>query len=151
MAIFIVYKQLLSSNYQYLVLFFIRVHFPFLIKVRLLKEVLAQRAHLNVREEVMDSTSITLMLNIIVHNIQTTLAEGLIDSMKGLFLKGTSLYAFMCIPLELPFLASLFLYVRNSKLIGIEHSSEMKCFAFIFKWMLFIVLRKLYPFPTATQ
>ena len=32
----------------------------------------------------------------------------------------------MCIPLELPYLASLFLYVRNSKLTTIEYSSDME-------------------------
>ena len=52
-------------------------------------------------------------------------------------------------PLELPFLASLFLYVRNNKLAAIEYSSDMQGFAFILKWMLFIVLRQLYPIPTS--
>ena len=99
----------------------------------------------------MDSTSVTLMLNIIIHHLDTTLPQGLITSMKGIFLKGTGLYAYMCMPLELPFLASLFLYVRNNKLTAIEYSYDMEGFAFIFKWMLFIVLRKLYPFPTSTQ
>ena len=96
----------------------------------------------------MDSSNITLMLNVIVHHLHNVLPQGLIALVKGIFLKATGLYAFMCISLELPFMASLFLYVRNSKLTAIEYSYDMEGFAFIFKWMVFIVLRQLYPFPT---
>ena len=90
--------------------------------------------------DVVDSSNVSLMLEIIIHHLHTTLPQGLIASMKGIFLKGTGLYAFMCIPLELPFLASLFLYVRNNKLVAIEYSSNMEGFAFVLKWMLFIVV-----------
>ena len=91
------------------------------------------------------------MLDAIVHHLETTLPQGLITLMKGIFLKGTGFYAFMCIPLELPFLYYLFLYVRNNNLTSIEYTSKMECFAFIFKLMLFIVLRQLYPFPKSAQ
>ena len=89
------------------------------------------RAHLNVWEEAVDSTNITLMLNIILHHLETTLPQGLITSMKGILLKGTGSCPFMCIPLELPFMASLFLYVRNNKLTSIKYSSNIEGFAFI--------------------
>ena len=84
------------------------------------------------------------MLDVIIHHLQITLPQGLISLVKGIFLKGTCLYAFMCIPLEIPFLDSLFLYVRNRKITAIEYSYDMEGFTFIFKWMLFIVYKNLH-------
>ena len=51
------------------------------------------------------------------------------------FLRNGCVYppvASMCIPMEVPFLDSLFVYVRNNKLDIIEYSSNMEGFAFIF-------------------
>ena len=88
----------------------------------------------------MDLASINFMLDFIVHRLHIALPQGLITSVKGIFMKGTSLYTFMCIPLKLPFMAYLFLYIRNNKITSIDYSSDMEGFGFILKLMLFIVL-----------